>query len=125
MSAVEGLLQRAIDGHGAVVTVVGSPGIGKSRLVREVAAIAATRGVEAFSAFCESHARDIPFQVVSRLLRAAIGVRGLDGPAARERVRAHGCRCRPRGLAAALDDLLGIADPSSVTQSIPTPVGDG
>ena len=40
MSAVEGLLDRAIDGHGAVVGVVGSPGIGKSRLVREVAAMA-------------------------------------------------------------------------------------
>ncbi len=43
MSAVEGLLDRAIDGHGAVVGVVGSPGIGKSRLVREVAAMAAAR----------------------------------------------------------------------------------
>ena len=40
MSAVEGLLDRAIDGHGAVVGVVGPPGIGKSRLVREVAAMA-------------------------------------------------------------------------------------
>ena len=36
MSAVEGLLDRAIEGHGAVVGVVGPPGIGKSRLVREV-----------------------------------------------------------------------------------------
>src|SRR5580700_2324192 len=33
MAAVEGLLDRAIDGHGVVVSVVGSPGIGKSRLV--------------------------------------------------------------------------------------------
>jgi predicted ATP-dependent serine protease len=40
MSAVQGLLDRAIDGHGAVVDVVGPPGIGKSRLVREVAAMA-------------------------------------------------------------------------------------
>src|ERR1700761_2826736 len=46
MAAVEGLLEGAIDGHGAVVGVVGSPGIGKSRLVREVTAIAAARGVE-------------------------------------------------------------------------------
>jgi class 3 adenylate cyclase len=37
LSAVEGLLDRAIDGQGAVVGVVGPPGIGKSRLVREVA----------------------------------------------------------------------------------------
>ena len=34
MNAVEGLLDRAIDGHGAVVGVVGLPGIGKSRLAR-------------------------------------------------------------------------------------------
>ena len=45
MSAVEGLLDRAIDGHGAVVGVVGSPGIGKSRLVREVAAMASRPGM--------------------------------------------------------------------------------
>ena len=48
MSAVEGLLDRAVEGHGAVVGVVGPPGIGKSRLVREVAAMAAVawcRGV--------------------------------------------------------------------------------
>jgi hypothetical protein len=35
----------AIDGHGGVVSVVGAPGIGKSRLVREVTAMAAARGV--------------------------------------------------------------------------------
>jgi predicted ATPase len=43
MSAVEGLLDSAVDGHGAVVGVVGPPGIGKSRLVREVAAMARQR----------------------------------------------------------------------------------
>ena len=36
MSAVEALLDRAVEGHGAVVGVLGTPGIGKSRLVREV-----------------------------------------------------------------------------------------
>ena len=46
MAAVEGLLERGIDGHGAVVGVVGPPGIGKSRLVQEVAAMAGRRGVE-------------------------------------------------------------------------------
>jgi class 3 adenylate cyclase len=40
MSAVEGLLDRAVDGHGAVVSVIGPPGIGKSRLVRELSAMA-------------------------------------------------------------------------------------
>jgi class 3 adenylate cyclase len=110
LSAVEGLLERVIDGHGAVVTVVGSPGIGKSRLVREVAALAAVHGVEVFTAYCESHASDLPFQVVSRLLRAAIGVRGLDGPAARERVRSRVPDADPEDVLL-FDDLLGIADP--------------
>ena len=87
LSAVEGLLDRAVDGHGAVVGVVGPPGIGKSRLIREVAAIAARREVEVFTAFCESHTSQVPFHVVARLLRAATGVEGLDGQTARDRVR--------------------------------------
>jgi class 3 adenylate cyclase len=110
MSAVEGLLDRAAGGHGAVVTVVGSPGIGKSRLVREVAALAAAQGVEVFSAFCESHSTDIAFQVVARLLRAAFGVRGLDGSAARDRVRSRVPEADSEDLLL-FDDLLGIADP--------------
>ena len=110
MSAVEGQLDRAIDGHGAVVALVGSPGIGKSRLVREVAAMAAARGVDVFTAFCESHASDIPFRVVARLLRAATGVGDLDASAARRQVRARVPDAEPEDLLL-FDDLLGIADP--------------
>ncbi len=78
MAAVEGVLKRAIDGHGGVVGVVGSPGIGKGRLVREVTAMAAARGVEVFTGFCESHASEVPFGVVARLLLAVTGIKGLD-----------------------------------------------
>src|ERR1700694_4211610 len=63
-----GLLDRAIDGHGAVVSVVGPPGIGKTRLAGQVVRLAQGRGVEVFSTFCESHATDVPFRVVARLL---------------------------------------------------------
>ena len=117
LSAIEGLLDRAVDGHGAVVTLVGSPGIGKSRLVREVAAIAAGREVEVFSAYCESHASDIAFHVVARLLRAAIGVGGLDGPAARDRVRSRVPDADPEDVLL-FDDLLGIADPEVALPTI-------
>ena len=110
MSAVEGLLERAIEGHGAVVAVVGSPGIGKSRLVREVAALAAARGVEVFTAFCESHTSDIPFCVVARLLRAAARVADLDASAARAQVRAEVPDADPEDVSL-FDDLVGIADP--------------
>ena len=117
LSAIESLLDRAVDGYGAVVTVVGSPGIGKSRLVREAAALAAAHGVEVFGAFCESHATDIAFHVVARLLRAAFGVRGLDGPAARGRVRSRVPDADPEDLLL-LDDLLGIADPEVAVPTI-------
>ena len=110
MSAVEGLLDRAVEGHGAVVGFVGPPGIGKSRLVREVSAMAGRRGVEVFTAFCESHASQVPFHAVARLLRAATGVSDLDGQAARDRVRARVPDADPEDLLL-FDDLLGIADP--------------
>ena len=110
MSAVEGLLQRALDGHGGVVTVVGPAGIGKSRLVREVTALAATRGAEVFTGVCESHTTQVPFHVVARLLRAVTGVQGLDGPAARDQVRAQTVEADPEDLLL-FEDLLGIADP--------------
>ncbi len=117
MAVVEALLQRAIEGHGSVVTVVGSPGIGKSRLVREVAGIAAARDVEVFAAYCESHASDIPFQVVGRLLRAATGVGGLDELVARERVRSQASDADPEDVLL-LEDLLGIADPDVAVAKI-------
>ena len=111
MSAAEGLLGRAIEGHGAVVGVVGSPGIGKSRLVREIAAMAVARGVEVFTAFCESHTSQVPFHAVARLLRAATGIEGLNAGAARDRVRTRVPDADPEDVLL-FDDLLGIADPN-------------
>ncbi|OBI15013.1 cyclase [Mycobacterium sp. E2327] len=112
MAAIEGLLNRAINGHGAVVCMVGSPGIGKSRLARELTTMAAARGVEVFAAFSESHASEIPFHVVARLLRAATGVRGLDNAAARAKLRAqfHDADAEDVLL---LEDLLGVAEPDA------------
>ena len=110
MAAIEGRVERAIDGQGGVACVVGLPGIGKSRVVREIAAIAAARGVDVFSAFCESHTSDIAFHVVAQLLRAVTGVADLDGPAARSQLRTRARNAEPEDLLL-FDDLLGIADP--------------
>jgi hypothetical protein len=110
MFAVEELLGRAIDGYGAVIGFFGAPGIGKSRLVREVCAMAAARHIEVFTAFCESHTSKVPFHAVARLLRVTTGVKGLDPQAARAHIRAQAPDAEPEDLLL-FDDLLGIADP--------------
>ena len=97
-------------GRGSVVGVVGPPGIGKTRLTAEAVRLAKSLGVEVFSTFCESHATDIPFHVVARLLRAVGQLGGLDDEAARAQVRAQVPDADPQDLML-LDDLLGIADP--------------
>jgi hypothetical protein len=79
-------------------------------MAREAAALADDRGVEVFWTFCESHARDIPFQVVAGLLRAATGIADLDDAAARARIREQRPDADAQDLLL-LDDLLGIADP--------------
>jgi class 3 adenylate cyclase len=117
LSAVEGLLDRAVDGHGAVVGVAGPPGIGKSRLVREVAALAFRRGVEVFTTYCESHTSQVPFHAVGQLLRTATGVDGLDEQTARDRVRNRVSDADPEDVLL-LDDLLGIADPNVALPAI-------
>jgi len=98
LSTLTAMLDRSRSGRGCVVAVVGPAGIGKTRLTAETIRLAKSRGVEVFSSFCESHATDVPFHVVARLLRAV-------GP-----LSAHVPDADPQDLLL-LDDLLGIADP--------------
>ncbi len=103
------VLEEAISGAGCVVNVVGPPGIGKSRLARETAALAASRGVAVVTAHCESHTSDVPFRAISRLFRASMGIDHLDDAAARAQVRDRFSDADDEDILL-LDDLLGIAD---------------
>jgi adenylate cyclase len=107
LTTVSGILDEAIAGSGCIVNIVGPAGIGKSRLVRETAAIAVGRGLPVFSTYCESHAKDIPFHVVARMLRAALGIEELDDEIARTHIRERFPAADPEDLLL-LDDLLGI-----------------
>ncbi|OBC15784.1 hypothetical protein A5784_27145 [Mycobacterium sp. 852013-50091_SCH5140682] len=90
LAALVGMLDRTAGGAGCVAGVVGPPGIGKSRLIAETLAIAVGRGIQVFSAFCESHTADVPLSVVSELMRAMFGVDGVgDDAMARNLLRAR------------------------------------
>jgi class 3 adenylate cyclase len=118
LAAVEAVLERSTDGHGNVVCLVGPVGIGKSRVVVETAAIAASRGVPVFSTSCESHASEVPFHAVARLLRAAFRIDELAGDAAaRAQLRSQIIGAQAEDLLL-LDDMLGIADPAAVLPEI-------
>jgi tetratricopeptide (TPR) repeat protein len=107
--AVAGLLDQAGRGNGAVITITGQPGVGKTRLVRESAAEARRRGFDVFVTYCESHTREIPFHVISRLLRTVFGIGHLTLELARARVRSEIPEAGAEDLIL-LDDLLGIRD---------------
>jgi adenylate cyclase len=109
MNTITGILDQAIAGKGSVVDLVGPPGIGKTRLVAETTSIAASRGVDVFTTYCESHASEIPFHAVTRLLREVFGIRELRDDVARSQVRARTPDADPEDLVL-LDDLLGIRD---------------
>jgi class 3 adenylate cyclase/RecA/RadA recombinase len=111
LATLTAILDRSIGGRGAVVGVVGPPGIGKTRLTGEAVALAKSRGMEVFSTFCESHASDVPFNVVARLLRAVTQVRGLDDPTARAHLRERFSDADSEDMLL-LDDLLSVADPA-------------
>ncbi|MBS1691617.1 MAG: AAA family ATPase [Actinobacteria bacterium] len=117
MAALEAMVDRTVTGRGGVVSVVGPPGIGKSRVAREAAELASNRAVQVCWGFCESHTRDVPFHAVARLLRAGTGVADLDGADARARLRDQLPGADPQDLLL-LDDLLGIADPGATLPTI-------
>ena len=117
LHTITGMLDRSVSSHGCVIGVAGPAGIGKSRLIRETVALAKNRGVEVFSAFCESHTREIPFHVAARLLRDAAGITDLDDEAARARVHAQVPDADPEDVVL-LYDLLGIRDPDVALPNI-------
>jgi adenylate cyclase len=120
LNTIAGLLDEAIDGAGCVVGVLGPPGIGKSRIVREATTLAKSLGVEVFTTYCESHTSDIPFHAVTGLMRAGLGANGLDDAAARAQLRTRFGDANSDDLLL-LDDLLGVADPDV---EVPNAEGD-
>ena len=117
MQALSGLLDESLAGRGSVVGIVGAPGIGKSRLVHEVAAVANEHGVEVHSTFCESHAVDVPFHVLARTIRVVMRVNDLDDVAARTIIEARFAKASREDLLL-LEDLIGICDSAASLPAI-------
>ena len=89
----------------------------KSRTVGEAVQLAIGRGLDAFTTYCESHTRDVPFLAVARLLHVVFGISDVTPEVARARVRARIPEASPEDLLL-LDDLLRIGDPGVALPAI-------
>ncbi|MCV7078881.1 adenylate/guanylate cyclase domain-containing protein [Mycobacterium szulgai] len=98
--------------RGCLVGIVGPPGLGKSRLLREFTTIAERAGAEIVVGRCEAHTSTLAFRALSRLLRAMFSVEGLGASDAREQVATRCAQLFPPQSADAqiLFEAMGIAD---------------
>jgi len=76
LGLLHGLLDRAMQGQGQIVTLVGEPGIGKSRLLREFALRAVD--VVALEGHCASYGVHVPYFPVIEILQRVGGIEETD-----------------------------------------------
>jgi adenylate cyclase len=114
VAALEAALERALQGNGRVVGVVGEAGVGKSRLCFEFLERCRAQGLTTYEAHGVAHGKAIPFLPILGLFRSYLGITEQDRPeAAREKIA---------GRLLLLDDsfrealplvfgFLGVSDP--------------
>ena len=106
-----------------LVTVLGPPGIGKSRLCREFAAQVSSDGGRIFRGRCLPYEEQVGYQAFSRLVHAVCGILESDEPpAAREKLKAAVERLMPEDEWADsfrhLALLLGLAPEDEVPEML-------
>jgi class 3 adenylate cyclase/tetratricopeptide (TPR) repeat protein len=113
-AALQAALDRAVDGDGQVVGLVGEPGVGKSRLAHEFTERCAAEGISVQRVRAFAHGGEVPLLPVLELMRSMLGVFEAD--------TAAGARAQIAQSLQALDasfqedlplvfDFLGVADP--------------
>lgn len=77
---LEGFLERVTEGRGHVVSIVGEPGIGKSRLVHEFVQGIMTDACTVLRGDCLSYRAHAPYHLVLDILRDACEIEAADTP---------------------------------------------
>jgi len=114
LAAILQALQAARGGAGARLLVAGEPGIGKSRLLRELRQSIDRAGVAVVAGDAQSLERNTPYFSFREIFRALLGRLALPGEPWRETVRRHLQDDAPLlAWAPLLDDVLPLALPES------------
>jgi transcriptional regulator with AAA-type ATPase domain/tetratricopeptide (TPR) repeat protein len=75
---LQGLLDRAMLGNGQIVTLIGQPGIGKSRLLHEFEQSARREGVISRVGRCASYGTHVPYFPVIGIIQSVCGIEETD-----------------------------------------------
>ena len=114
MSTLDHALERAQQGHGQVVGVVGEPGLGKSRLCFEFVERCRAQGIPVADAHCPAHGMNVPYLPILELYRNYLGITATDTPAeARQKIAGALLLLDPdlHETLPVLFDFMGVADP--------------
>jgi len=103
-------LGRAVAGHGQVVTVVGEPGVGKSRLVWEVTHSHRVHGWLVLQAGSVSYGKATSYLPVVELLKSYFAIENRDGPRAVREKMTGKLLTLDRALEGSLPPLLALLD---------------
>ena len=122
LALLERMLSSALAGHGQVANVLGEPGMGKSRLVYELARSAGDRQgpLTVLEGRCVSYGSLIPYLPLGDLIRAQCGVEDVESPdlirqAIDRTVSEHDL---PPDAGASLLRLVGVADTSTALDAL-------
>src|SRR5262249_26396842 len=123
LTALLALLAQVEAGQGQVVGIVGEPGIGKSRLLYELARTLRDTQVEYLEGHCFAYDQATPYGPVRGMLRQLCGMTGADDPEMMATKLHHSVReagVTPDEDAPYLLPLLGLPeDPTALAESSP------
>ncbi len=77
---LSGVLQQALDGRGWVVLLAGEPGIGKTRLLEELASLATARGARVLMGCCYEMEQNMAYAPVVEALRPLLSAMSAGPP---------------------------------------------
>ena len=122
VSLLDGLLTQVVAGKGHAISVVGEPGMGKSRLVYEAtrAMTAPSQAVTVLEGRCVSYGSLVPYLPLVDLLRAYCGVLETDTPAAVRHAIEQAVRnnALPTDAGGWLLRLIGVVDEPSALEAL-------
>ncbi len=114
LAALGAPLARLARGKGALITLTGEPGIGKSRLTEEVKRIASAEGIRWLEARCLSYGAGLAYWPYAEMIRSMVGIWAEDVPS--EALSRLSAVLNHVGVSSALplfSRLLGLPDPAN------------